>query len=272
MAGSKEIVGVAAAVALALSGASCTSKERSNASRRGVPATTAGGYLAADQLPDVISAVPPPPAAGSPEMARDEAAREAALKYRGTDRYDQAISDASRSLPVILHGFSCALGTDIDKQSTPALFTVLNKTFIDVRRSISPAKNRYKRPRPFAVHNGASCLPSDDAMLRIEGSYPGGQSATGWAFGHILATLNPARSTALLQRGDDFSQNRVICDGQWQSDIDAGREIGMLILARLQADPQFQADLRDAQVEVSKGLASGSNPPKQCPAAAPSRR
>jgi acid phosphatase (class A) len=266
MTGSRMITGVAA-VAMVLAGASCTSKERSNAAKRNTPASTAGGYLAADKLPDVISAVPPPPAAGSPELAKDEAAREEALKAMGTDRYNQAVTDASRSLPDILHGFSCALGTDIDKANTPTLFAMLNKTFIDVRRSISPAKSKYKRPRPFAVHNGSSCLPSDDAMLRIEGSYPGGQSATGWAFGHILATLNPAQSEALLKRGDDFGQSRVICDGQWQSDIDAGRGIGKLILSRLQADPKFQADLKQAQVEVSKALASGSNAPKQCPAA-----
>src|SRR4051794_10200780 len=201
MNGSRLIFASAAALLTAGLGASCTSKDRDSQTNARRAPNNAGGYLAADRLPDAVAAVPAPPAPGSPEMAKDEQAREAALKFKGTERYKQAVVDASRSLPVMLHGFSCALGTDIDKQNTPALFTLLNETFIDVRRSTSPVKNRYKRPRPFAVHNAASCLPSDDAMLRTEGSYPGGQSATGWAFGQILGELNPARAAALRQRG-----------------------------------------------------------------------
>jgi acid phosphatase (class A) len=40
-----------------------------------------------------------------------------------------------------------------------------------------------------------------------------------------LAELIPSRADAILQRGRDYGQSRLVCDAHWQSDIDAGRVI-----------------------------------------------
>ncbi|WP_180101371.1 hypothetical protein [Acinetobacter sp. YH12126] len=37
----------------------------------------------------------------------------------------------------------------------------------------------------------------------------------------------------------------------WQSDVDAGRIMGAAQFSRLQADPQFQADMIKAKTEIN---------------------
>lgn len=40
-----------------------------------------------------------------------------------------------------------------------------------------------------------------------------------------LAELRPDRADTILKRGRDFGESRVICDQEWQSDIEAGRTV-----------------------------------------------
>ena len=65
-------------------------------------------------------------------------------------------------------------------------------------------------------------------------------------------------------RGRDFGQSRLICDAQWQSDVDAGEQVGTLVVARLRRDKTFLADLQSAKVEVAHVLATTAKPPAGC--------
>jgi acid phosphatase (class A) len=208
------------------------------------------GYLRRDVLPNSLALLPPPPAAGSAAMARDEEARDAAMQLKGTARYALATSDAVIAFPQIPGDFSCAMGFPITKDATPKLYALMARMMIDVGLSTYRAKNTYQRTRPFVVHHAATCYPKDDAILRQDGSYPSGHSAVGWGLALVLAEVNPDRADALLQRGRDFGQSRLICDAHWQSDIDAGRVIAAATVARLHADPAFRADVEAARLEV----------------------
>ena len=59
------------------------------------------GYLPREALPDSLALLPPPPAPGSAAMQRDEEARNAAVKLRGSPRYARAASDAVIGFPQI---------------------------------------------------------------------------------------------------------------------------------------------------------------------------
>lgn len=225
-------------------------------------------YLPRTALPDSLALLPPPPAPGSAAMQRDEDARAAAVALRGSPRYALATTDARIAFPQIQRDFSCAMGFDISQEATPRLYSLMSKMLIDVGLSTYGAKNRYQRTRPFVVHNAATCYPTDEPALRNDGSYPSGHSALGWAWGLILAELNPDRADALVQRGRDFGQSRLICDAHWQSDIDAGRVIGAAAVARLHADPVFRTDLDAARAEVAARRAAGGAPSGDCKAEA----
>ena len=118
------------------------------------------------------------------------------------------------------------------------------------------------RKRPFVTQNESTCAPQEEASLAKDGSYPSGHAALGWAWGLVLASLDPARADALIQRGHAFGQSRVVCGVHWQSDVDAGRLVGAAAVARLQADPVFQAQAALAKSELASMRAQGQRSPR----------
>ncbi|HEX7857122.1 MAG TPA: phosphatase PAP2 family protein [Sphingobium sp.] len=210
------------------------------------------GYLPAAQLPDSLALLPPPPPAGSAAFARDEEVSRAMARAPDSPRWRQAASDADLHPPVILSHFSCAAGFTADAKTTPTLDRLFVKAVVDIGLSTYRAKDKYQRVRPFVVHGNASCTPGDEKMLSTDGSYPSGHSAIGWGWALILAEIVPEHADAILQRGRDFGQSRLVCNVHWASDVDAGRVIASATVARLHADPAFEADLAAAKAEIAR--------------------
>jgi acid phosphatase (class A) len=225
-----------------------------------LPPGTPPPYLTPATWPDSLALLPAPPAPGSAAFARDEAARADAERLRGTPRWERAASDADLHFPHAAETFSCAADIPISRERTPRLYALLGRAFIDVGLSTYRAKNHYRRTRPFVMHNAPTCTPGDEAMLRTDGSYPSGHSAAGWGWALILTEIAPERANEILQRGRDFGQSRIVCGVHWQSDVDAGRVIASATIARLHADPAFQADLAAARAEIEAVRASGAAP------------
>jgi acid phosphatase (class A) len=225
-----------------------------------LPPGTPHGYLDPGGLPDSLALLPPPPVPDSPGFARDEAARETAAKLRDTVRWTRAMSDADLGFPHAAATFSCAANLPISKERMPHLYTLLGRAFIDVGLSTYGAKTHYQRIRPFVMHNGSSCTPAEEKKLRDDGSYPSGHSAAGWGWALLLTELVPERADAILQRGRDFGESRVVCNVHWQSDVDAGRVIAAATVARLHAVPALESDLEAAKSEISVARAEGAQP------------
>lgn len=226
------------------------------------------GYLPAEALPDSAALLPAPPVADSGAMARDREVNAAALGLRNTPRWDLAAADAVLRFPQAADTFACALDLPITAAGSPNLYVLLRRSLADAGLSTYGAKNRYERDRPFEVNGKPICTPDDAAMLREDGSYPSGHAALGWAWALILAELAPDRADELLARGRVFAQSRVICNVHWQSDVDAGREMGAAAVARLHGDPVFRAQLERARGEVAALRAAGAKPERDCAAEA----
>ena len=183
-------------------------------------------------------------------MARDEAARKAALVMKGTPRYALAVADSDRGQDSTAHAFQCALGSEISREQTPHLYGLLAKVRLDARAATYRAKNHYKRARPYVVYNAQSCAPGE-RLVQNDGSYPSARGAVGWAYGLVLAQVDPSRRDALLKRGREFAQSRVICDAEWQSDVDGGRLIATEAVKRMLESDAFRADLAAARKELA---------------------
>lgn len=209
-------------------------------------------YLAPADLPDSLALLPSPPAPGSAAFARDEEASSAMARPQGSPRWTQAASDADLHFPHAAGTFACAAGITPDPKRTPVLYRLLTKSMVDVGLSTYRAKTKYQRIRPFVAHGNGTCFPPDEAALRKDGSYPSGHSALGWGWALILAEIVPGRADAILQRGRDFGQSRLVCNVHWASDVDAGRVIASATVARLHADPAFRADIVAARKEVAR--------------------
>jgi acid phosphatase (class A) len=222
------------------------------------------GYLPETQEPSALAFLPAPPAPGSPRAAADLALYKTMLSEKGAPRWALAIKDADVETPLAPQAFDCALGLVIDPNTMPVLTRLLAKTMMDVDQAGEAAKTRYARKRPFLQDDGPICIEKADWLVK-QGSYPSGHAGAGWAWALVLSELRPDRTNALLQRGRQYGQSRIVCRVHYQSDVDAGREVGAAVVARLHAEPAFDADLKAARAELRTAETSGA-PPTQCAA------
>ena len=226
------------------------------------------GYLAPTALPDSLSLLPPPPAAGSAALALDEQVHRMSLAVRGTPRWQVATADADLTFPHAAGTFACALNAPITEQETPRLYTLLRRIRTDASAATNKAKDTYKRVRPFALHQEPTCSPEDEKSLRQNGSYPSGHTTIGWTWALVLSEIAPAQVDAILARGRAFGKSRLICNVHWQSDVTEGYLTGAATVARLHADPAFRADVQAATAELAAVHAKGLKPTRDCKAEA----
>jgi acid phosphatase (class A) len=222
------------------------------------------GYLARESAPNSLNLVPPPPAAGSPAQARDDAGAKAAVALHGTPRWDLATQDADLSFPNVVGTFSCAMGVPVSEADTPRTYQLLRRSYADFGLATYPTKNKYQRPRPFTVNGAPMCTPALDARLRTDGSYPSGHVAIGWGWALILAAVDPQRADAILARGRAFGESRMVCNVHWASDVEEGRTMAAATAARMHAEPDFRADIDAARAEVAALRTKGLAPSRDC--------
>ncbi|MEO5586635.1 MAG: phosphatase PAP2 family protein [Novosphingobium sp.] len=251
--GRNTTLGLAGALALAATGVAVFAQQPAPAP---VPAAVTGffamtGYLPRGAAPDSLLLNPPPPAPGSPAEARDLAAAEAAVALHDTARWALATRDADFMSPAATSAFSCAAGFAIGPVTTPLLDKLMQRTARDLAGATGATKRKYMRPRPFIMNGKPMCTPAMDHVLRGDGSYPSGHSSLGFGWGLVLAEAIPERTAQLVARGRAFGDSRRICNVHWLSDIEEGRVVASAVVARLNAEPAFQADLAAARAEAA---------------------
>ncbi|MCB2076299.1 MAG: phosphatase PAP2 family protein [Novosphingobium sp.] len=220
------------------------------------------GYLEKAEVPDSMTLNPPPPAAGSGALARDEEGARDAVSLQGTPRFRLAKVDADIFTPDGQSVFSCSAGFVISEAATPKTNALLRKTLADLAFSTYPTKTHYQRKRPFMVNGQPTCTPDHQAMLEKDGSYPSGHSAIGYGWGLILAEVVPDKAAQLVARGRVFGDSRRVCNVHWLSDVEEGRVVATAVVARLHADPEFRSDLAAAREEIEQ--VRGSLPVPDC--------
>jgi acid phosphatase (class A) len=228
--------------------------------------TGSGGYLPRGTVPNSLLLNPAPPAPGSAAEARDLDGAKAAIAIQGSPRWALATRDAELLTPGATGAFSCAAGLAIGPQTTPKVHALMRRVLIDLAASTGPTKRKYMRQRPFMVNGQPTCTPEAEAVLRRDGSYPSGHSALGYGWGLILAEVNPDRAAELVARGRAYGDSRRICNVHWLSDIEEGRMVASAVVARLNAEPAFRADLDAARAEVA--ALTERNPGRDCAAEA----
>ena len=242
--------------------AGCSGLPRAQAGPVVVPERSPGvsiGYLG-DAAFDSRALVPAPPAPGTPAHVLDDVIAGRALALRDTTRWRQAAVDADLDFPAAGSLFACALGVPVDSTHTPHLVRLLRRSLADAAVANRAAKDQWQRPRPFLSNGAAVCTPEDGARLRGSAAYPSGHAAIGWTWALTLVDVAPERTDALLQRGRSFAESRLVCNVHWYSDIVQSQLVGAATVARLQAEPEFRADLAAARREVAAQRARGAQP------------
>lgn len=209
-------------------------------------------FLEIDQVPNSLQILPGPPDPASVAFLYDQARYNWGKMQRNTPRGEQAFQDARIGGQHLPDAFSEAFGININPQDTPEIY----KLIVGMREDAGDlatraAKDYYNRQRPFSFYGEMTCNPEQQEELSTNGSYPSGHTSIGWATALVLSEINPDRINDILQRGYQMGESRVICGYHFQSDVDAGRITGAGVVARLHADPGFNAQLEKAKKEFA---------------------
>ena len=205
------------------------------------------------QMPNSVYFLPPPPDTASMAFKYDISQYYWGKEQRkDSARVAMALRDAVWSLSTICTEFSLPFGMEISEKGTPAIYNFLKASIDAADQARILPKAHYMRVRPYVYFNEATIYPDDEEELRTNGSYPSGHTIRGWTAALVLSEVNPDSANALLARGYEFGQSRVIAGYHWQSDVDAARLVAAAAVARMHADKRFIELLEKAQKEFRK--------------------
>lgn len=214
-------------------------------------------YFSAEEMPDLLRILPPPPDSTSSGFAHDMM-RYMWGKYQRNDleRSDIAVRDAEYSLNRIISEFSEPFGMSISFEETPEIYRLLRDFTATCDNICVLPKNHYMRIRPFMMFHEHTITPNKEDEMVINGSYPSGHTTYGWGVAMILSEINPQRIDTLMARGYMFGESRVIVGAHWQSDVDAGYLAASVLYTKLHTNLIFLEQMAKARQEFADKTSS----------------
>lgn len=209
-------------------------------------------FISMEQQPDGTKYLPAPPDTFSVAYLNDFHQYMWGKSVRNTARGQQAVFDANVSTDSVMKGFAAAFGIMVTAAETPETYRLMERVLNDAGGSVRKAKNAYRRKRPYVQYDEPTSVPAEEDALRHSGSYPSGHAARGWAAALVLAEINPDNQNAILKRGYDYGESRIITGYHYQSDVEAARTAASAVVARLHADDGFARQIAKAKKEFAK--------------------
>lgn len=202
-------------------------------------------YITSKDL-DLSKFLAPPPAIDSLKMKEELAEVLGRQVTRTNDMTARAQADAIENI----WRFSEVVGADFKLEKLPKL----NAFFIRVLASegpvTDPSKEFWKQPRPHQYSDLVKPVVNRSKSF----SYPSGHATAGTLMAVVLANMLPEKKTEIMQRGDEYANNRLIAGIHFRSDIEAGKIAGTLIAYNLMNRADFSADFEIAKNELRSVL------------------
>jgi len=225
------------------------------------------GYLFGSE-PNFLLLLPPYPALGTKQDEIDIAVFRQMQVSNTSARWKLAEADDQ----MVYSRFSGALDADLDAVKLPIVIHLLNRMERDVLDTTFDAKTHFNRPRPFQRFAVAHVCGVDSPPLPevhpnggfSASSYPSGHTAFGWGAALTLAEIAPERAQAILARGREFDESRVICAVHFPSDVAAGEIVATAVVERLHTVPEFTHDLACAQEEYRAAVRPSLKMSSEC--------
>ena len=212
-------------------------------------------YFTKAELPDMTKILPPYPEFESARFVADQSQHLwGKLMRQDEARAAQAQRDAVYSMQTVIDEMGPLFGLEITKENTPEIYTILQDVCASCDSIHSGAKAKFNRQRPYAYYNEGTLIPEKEEKHRNEGSYPSGHTVFFWTSALLLADINQSNEAmeALLARGYEFGQSRVIAGYHWQSDVDAGRMAGSVLYQLICNHERFIGQLARARAEFAE--------------------
>jgi acid phosphatase (class A) len=189
--------------------------------------------------------LPPPPSPGSAMDQADLAAIQRRQSQVDSPRWQQAQRDISFDIfPV----YQSILGPDFTAKNRPEVAALIDYAGVQLNRASAASKAAFMRPRPY-VRDPSLRLCATEAPQNT--SYPSGHAGWGWLSARIIAQIETEHADAILARGRDYGDSRVVCGVHYPSDVVAGRRLGDVIFEALAADPKYRKLLAQARARTT---------------------
>ena len=218
-------------------------------------------YFTKAELPDMTKILPPFPEFESARFVADQSQHLWGKLMRLDEaRAAQAQRDAVYSMQTVIDEMGPLFGLEITKEGTPEIYTILQDVCASCDSIYSGAKAKFDRQRPYAYYNEGTLIPEKEEKHRYEGSYPSGHTVFFWTSALLLSDINQSNEAmeALLARGYEFGQSRVIAGYHWQSDVDAGRMAGSVLYQLIRNHERFIGQLAKARAEFAEKTSSAT--------------
>ncbi len=220
-----------------------------NSASMGAAVPTAAPYFDPSTI-NVRAVLPDPPADGS-----DTTKREIKLiLLKQAARTPEEVTRIKQEVHLNVWLFKDVLGPWYTKENLPITTKLFARVDADEYPIIMSAKKYWNRPRPSQQDNRVH--PPID--LPNNASYPSGHACFSTLTALILAELvaDPDLKVAVLLRGQQIGQDRVIAGVHFPSDVQAGGMLAKAIFGKLVASPDFLADVAKAKTEIARAQAA----------------
>ena len=178
-----------------------------------------------------------------------------AKSLRDTDRGLEAQVDASDSERALLQMYSEILGKPLVISTNPGIVHLVRAAREAIIESAQQMRDAAPfKKRPYVQLGEPTLLPGEEAYYADKSSYPSTKAMLGWGLSLLLAEVAPEHNEALLKRGYDYGQSRVIAGYNYPSDVMAGRIQACAVIAHLHSKPEFKDMIDDAIMEYNDDL------------------
>jgi acid phosphatase (class A) len=207
-------------------------------------AFSGGNFVSREQV-DLKILLAPPPTDNSSQTGAEIAELVQIQKARTPQEKSSAVADADMS---VFQLASDIFGPKFKSENLPLTSKFFEHLSEDGISILGPAKNHWRRTRPFEVSSEVkSCF--DDIS---SGSYPSGHSTLAYLQAVVLANMVPEKSVQLFERAAQYTRNRMVCGVHYRSDIEGGRIAGTMIAAFAMQNSEFKKEFALAKKEIRK--------------------
>lgn len=200
-------------------------------------------YLEPARIDSTRFMAPPPDA--------DSTSREIELMLDLQQKRTQAQAERSvADLEQSVFRFADVMGPKFTQQNLPQAAKFFKRLYKTESAFNKQGKERWERQRPPVADKRLQPV----AKYSNSGSYPSGHAAFGFLNGIVLAEMVPEKRAQIFERAKEFGDNRVLGGVHYPSDIEAGRQLAVMIAVAVQQNPAYLADFAAARAEVRRIL------------------
>ncbi|WP_423598126.1 phosphatase PAP2 family protein [Roseateles sp. MS654] len=183
----------------------------------------------------------------------DDAATRAEIQWMLDLQRDRTESQSARAVADLeqsVFRFADVMGPGFVEARLPRVAAFFSRLYRTESEFNKQGKQLWRRDRPPMVDERLKPV----AKFANSGSYPSGHAAFGFLAGIVLADMVPERRARIMARAREFGDNRVLGGVHFPSDVEAGRQLAVLIAALVQHLPAYQSDFALARAELRHAL------------------